>query len=218
VVHFRPMVKALLIRHAQSVWNAESRAQGWSDPPLSDLGEAQAAALAPALADLGLALAACSDLERARRTATVVSGALGLPEPVVDARLRERELGWWTGHTGDETAAGWPEAVAAWRAHRLDRPPGGESTASVTGRVSAALSALAAAYGERLGGAAMLVVTHGGVVSALEHSLPHPPGRAGAHPNLSGRWVRIEGDAIVLDERFDPSALEATGGNPDETE
>jgi glucosyl-3-phosphoglycerate phosphatase len=211
------MVDALLIRHAQSVWNAESRAQGWSDPPLSDLGEAQAAALAPALAGLNLALAVSSDLQRARRTATILSGPLGLGEPLVDARLRERELGWWTGHTGDETAAGWPEAVAAWRAHELDRPPGGESSESVRRRVTAALVALAADYRGR-GGRPLLVVSHGGVISALERGLPHPPDRAGAHHNLSGRWVRIDGDGITLGPRFDPSAPTPTAGNPDETE
>lgn len=212
------MVSALLIRHAQSAWNAESRAQGWSDPPLSALGEAQATELAPALAGLDLALAACSDLERARQTAAILARPLGLGEPVVDARLRERELGWWTGHTGEETAAGWPDEVAAWRAHELDRPPGGESTESVCLRVTAALVALASAYGEAVGRRALLVVTHGGVISALERNLPHPPDRAGAHHNLSGRWIRIEARGIALGARFDPTALAATEGNRDETE
>ena len=210
------MVNALLIRHAQSVWNAESRAQGWSDPPLSALGEAQAAELAPALSGLGLALAASSDLERARRTASILAGPLGLDDPVIDARLRERELGWWTGHTGEETAAGWPDEVAAWRAHELDRPPGGESSESVRLRVTAALVALGEAYNQVVGENPVLVVTHGGVISALERSLPHPPDKAGAHHNLSGRWVRIGPDHITLGDRFDPEAA-TTEGNRDET-
>ena len=32
----------LMIRHGQSVWNAERRWQGQADPPLSELGELQA--------------------------------------------------------------------------------------------------------------------------------------------------------------------------------
>ena len=212
------MVSALLIRHAQSAWNAESRAQGWSDPPLSALGETQAAELGPALAGLNLALAATSDLQRARHTAGILSAPLGLGEPVVDARLRERELGWWTGHTGEETAAGWPEAVAAWRAHELDRPPGGESSESVRLRVTAALVDLAAGPARSVGERPVLVVTHGGVISALERRLPHPADRTGAHHNLSGRWIRINGDAIALGPRFDPTTAAGTDGNPDETE
>jgi broad specificity phosphatase PhoE len=49
----------LLIRHAQSVWNAEGRWQGWADPPLSAAGERQtrlsAARLRAVLAADGLA-------------------------------------------------------------------------------------------------------------------------------------------------------------------
>jgi len=200
MIHFWPMTNALLIRHAQSTWNAESRAQGWSDPPLSEDGVAQVHRLAPALAGLGITEVACSDLERARTTATILAAGLGLSPPTVDARLRERELGWWTGHTGEETAAGWPEEVAAWRAHQLDRPPGGESTDSVTRRVSAALFDLVKGV---TAVTTVLVVSHGGVISALERTLSHPEDRPGAHHNLSGRWATVDAGEIRLGRRFD---------------
>ena len=35
------MPRLLLVRHAQSEWNALGRWQGLADPPLSDLGELQ---------------------------------------------------------------------------------------------------------------------------------------------------------------------------------
>ncbi|HVA41900.1 MAG TPA: histidine phosphatase family protein [Acidimicrobiales bacterium] len=194
------MTNALLIRHAQSTWNAENRAQGWSDPALSDDGVAQVHLLAPRLVGLGISEVACSDLERARATAGILAVSLGLTPPTVDARLRERELGWWTGHTGEETAAGWPEEVAAWRAHQLDRPPGGESTDSVTRRVCAALLDLVKGVTR---GTNVLVVTHGGVISALERRLSHPEDRSGAHHNLSGRWARVGAGEVKLGRRFD---------------
>ncbi len=43
-----PAVELLLVRHGESTWNAVGRWQGWADPPLSDLGRAQAEAAAPA--------------------------------------------------------------------------------------------------------------------------------------------------------------------------
>ncbi len=214
MIHFWTMTDALLIRHAQSTWNAESRAQGWSDPPLSVDGEAQVHRLAPGLAGLGISGVASSDLHRARATAAILAAGLGLAPPVIDARLRERELGWWTGHTGEETAAGWPEEVAAWRAHQLDRPPGGESTESVTRRVTAALFDLIPGTS----GGVLLLVTHGGVISALERQLGHPPDRGGAHHNLSGRWAEVTAGEITLGRRFDPRAVASPDGNPLETD
>ena len=36
------MTEILMVRHGQSVWNAQGRWQGQADPPLSDLGRSQA--------------------------------------------------------------------------------------------------------------------------------------------------------------------------------
>ena len=70
------MGSLLVVRHGQSTWNADGRWQGRADPPLTALGEAQAA-------DAALHVGAIdevwsSDLERARRTAEIVAAALGL--------------------------------------------------------------------------------------------------------------------------------------------
>ena len=44
--------RLVLLRHGQTAWNAEGRAQGHLDIGLDDLGRAQAAAVAPAVAAL----------------------------------------------------------------------------------------------------------------------------------------------------------------------
>src|SRR6202021_914767 len=62
----------------------------WADPPLSGLGQRQAAAGGKALADEPIAAVLCSHLQRAVETAREVAAPHGL-EPVVYPELREVE-------------------------------------------------------------------------------------------------------------------------------
>jgi probable phosphoglycerate mutase len=151
------------IRHAQSVWNAQARVQGQADPPLSDEGRAQAGALAPRLASLGLAALVTSDLRRARETAEILAPRLGLPVEL-EPGLRERDLGAWSGLTHPEIARRWPDDYARWRAgDPALRPGGGESRRALRRRVGAALARLRA----RHPGGCLALVTHMGVLRAL---------------------------------------------------
>src|ERR1051325_541049 len=90
------MSRILVVRHGQSTWNADGRWQGQADPPLSDLGVAQAEAAARTVD--GVDVISASDLERAHHTATILAAPRQL-EVVADARLRERDAGEWTGLT-----------------------------------------------------------------------------------------------------------------------
>ncbi|MDP9403566.1 MAG: histidine phosphatase family protein [Actinomycetota bacterium] len=176
------MARLLLLRHGQSVWNAEHRWQGRADPPLSALGERQARWAAAWLADTGPPLSGvvASDLQRSRRTAEIIAEALGLGRVELDPALRERDVGAWTGCTTDEIAARWPGALQAWRQGRLASPPGGEGDESLVARLLPALERLWARAGEPL-----LVITHGGAIRALERHL----GAVSCTPtNLCGRW------------------------------
>jgi broad specificity phosphatase PhoE len=183
------MTRLLVIRHAQSVWNAERRWQGWADAPLSEAGERQAAAAGARLRDAGLVGAVASDLRRARRTAELISLDLGLGPVRVDEGFRERDVGEWSGLAAEEMEERFPGQRDAWREGRLDRPPGGESTPELLERVDAALARLRSETGP------LLVVSHGGVIRALEL-------RAGMEPRaiavLSGRWFELGVDEGAL--------------------
>lgn len=92
--HTTHKTRLLLIRHGQSVANAEKRIQGWGDDPLSPLGVEQAERLAHWMQTnrLRADVLYASPLQRAYQTARFVSTALGLPIAVREG-LREVSLG-----------------------------------------------------------------------------------------------------------------------------
>lgn len=177
----------LLLRHAQSAWNAEGRWQGWADPPLSDEGELAALAVASDPLLDGVAGVVSSDLQRARRTAELLCA--GRPWPAVETLrgLRERGAGHWTGLTRDEIGERWPGALVA----SVAEIPGGETPVAVTARALAVLHRVA----ERWRGQTVLAVTHGALIRLVEH---HAGGDPGPVRNLSGRWVHVGGGRIRL--------------------
>ena len=178
--------RLLLVRHGQSTWNAAGRWQGWADPPLSPLGAQQARQAALALPPLGITAVASSDLARARRTAEILARALGTDVAEVDPALREYDVGDWCGLTRPEIEARWPGLIAEWHAGRLAATPGGETRRAFVERGMAALTRLAAAEPGRQ----LLVVTHGGLVRAVERRLGVS---SETIPNLSGRWIEASG-------------------------
>jgi broad specificity phosphatase PhoE len=152
----------LLARHGRTADNAPpQRIQGWRDPELDAVGREQAAALAAALADRGIAAVWTSHLRRAAETAGIVGDALGLA-PRVDRRLAESRRGSWEGRLLADVERAEPEAWAAWlRAGAAFRfPGGGESLLEHQERVLAALADVAA------GPLPALVVCHGGTIRA----------------------------------------------------
>ena len=148
----------VLVRHGQTAWNAEGRAQGHADVGLDDLGRAQAEAMAAVLADLDPTLLVTSDLARARETAAFLEKATGLTA-IEDARLREYDLGERTGLTLAEFGERMGSDVAGWwDVHAHVEVPGAETSDDVAQRFVPALGEVL----ERLGdGETALVVTHG---------------------------------------------------------
>jgi broad specificity phosphatase PhoE len=156
-------LRFVLIRHGQTPWNADGRWQGHSDPSLSELGRAQAAQLAAALADHGIDAIVASDLRRALETATILGDAIGTP-PARDPRLRELDVGRWGGSTRAAIALREPDALGRFDSGDPDaRAGGGETRRELSTRVHAAVADLV----KRPPGRCVALVVHSGVVRAL---------------------------------------------------
>ena len=154
----------LVARHGETDWNLERRWQGHAESDLSAKGRAQAQALGEQLRERGIAAIYSSDLRRARDTAGIVGGELGLPVRVEQA-LREVDVGEWSGLTTDEIEARYPEGVARRRSGGTGWEQG-ESVDAMSARIAAALIELAVAHD----GETVLVVTHGGPIREVRRA------------------------------------------------
>ena len=155
-----------LIRHAESTGNRDGRLQGQEDLPLSPLGHRQARALADRLVKAHrrthFTALYSSDLIRTRETADSIALACSL-QVVTDRRLREVDVGTWSGLTPNEIAERHPAEWTAWQARDpLMRRGGGENYQDAHDRITPALNELA----ERHIGQRIAVVTHGGILRA----------------------------------------------------
>ncbi|GAB6053418.1 hypothetical protein JCM17960_22380 [Magnetospira thiophila] len=146
------MISFALIRHGPTSWNAESRIQGHTDIPLSEVGRqwVRSWRIPEPLAGVDWI---SSSLVRARETAALLTGRDDVP---ADDRLREASWGDWEGKTHDQ--------VSMLLGRPLDRrgldfrPPGGESLLDLFARVRPVLAALTRPTA---------VVCHGGVLKAV---------------------------------------------------
>ncbi len=156
-------MELLIVRHAESVANAEGRMQGQLDYPLSETGLEQAERLASWLAASGLHFHASysSPLSRARQTALALTQTLRLPEPQFLPELAEIHAGSLQGLTRAEIALAHPAFLERALTEVGDFAEyGGESYGDVQLRVRGLLST----WQERHRQAAhrVLVVAHGG--------------------------------------------------------
>jgi probable phosphoglycerate mutase len=163
------------IRHGESTFNADGRIQGHLDPPLSELGHRQAAALAAAYGKLPIEAIYCSPLLRAKQTAAPLAAALKL-ELFIEPDLIEIHAGIFQGKRGDEVGFEYPHEWAVWRRGDPDYAiPQGESRRTVMIRGGAMLQTIAQGPQGQVA-----VVSHGGLLAgALKTMLEIP---AHKHP------------------------------------
>ena len=154
------MTTLILVRHGETDWNRDGIWQGHGDPPLNDLGRRQAAELAERLADVAVDALYSSDLRRAYETAEIIGVAKGL-EITVEPDLREIDIGAWSGLTHAQIAERFPGM------ERHD----GEASDAFDARAVGVLTRIARAHE----GGHVLVVTHGGVIRALDRHLSGEP-------------------------------------------
>lgn len=202
VERLTPIVRRLvLLRHGQTEYNATRRMQGHLDTELSELGVAQAAGAAQALAARSPRLIVSSDLRRAHDTALALGAATGL-EVTTDHRLRETYLGDWQGLTHHEVDSAMPGARRIWRDDATWAPPGGESRVEVAARAVPVVTELVDrldAWGQGDDAETPVVlVAHGGVIAALTAGLLALP--VTSWPVLGGlantSWVQLSGHSL----------------------
>ena len=121
------MVKLILVRHGQSVWNEKNLFTGWVDCRLSDIGEKEAAKAGELIKDAKLTIdvSYTSKLSRAIQTANLaLSSADQLYVPVKRSwRLNERHYGDLQGKDKAQTLQQYgQEQFQTWR-RSFDVPP-----------------------------------------------------------------------------------------------
>lgn len=135
-----------LVRHGESVYNAEGRVQGQSDIPLSPQGEKQSEAVAQALASVPVTAVYSSPLLRARQTAERIAAIHGLPIQF-DDRLKELHAGIFQGKLRRELPVLFPQEYAAWSSgDPFYVIPGGQSRFQVQQRGKEVLEEIAARH------------------------------------------------------------------------
>ncbi len=150
--------RLIMIRHAQSVANAEHRVQGWGDAPLTEHGLQQVRHLADWMqsSDLGAHWLFSSPLQRAYQTAEAIGTGLGL-EIQVRPGLREISLG----QLEDSSAQDFNEAMALFDSEAaFERAYNVESGPAFAERILGSLYGLLTAYD----GSTLIVVSHLGVI------------------------------------------------------
>jgi broad specificity phosphatase PhoE len=150
------VTRLALIRHGETIWQAENRYAGSIDIPLSPRGLEQAERLANWASSADLAAIWVSPLLRARETAAPSERVTGLTARV-DSRLREIHFGRGEGLTDTEIKESFPQAFAAFEAdpavHYL---PAGEDPREVAMRAIECFREVATMHPR----GRVLVVTH----------------------------------------------------------
>lgn len=193
------VVTLTFVRHGKQEVPSGSFTPGlWTDPPLSEMGRRQAAAVGKALAAEPIDAVLCSNLARAAETAREVAAPHGL-EPVVYPELREVET------YRDVPAGARLEDVlppVMWhgvqerfqRELRWDVSPFSESSDGFRSRVVTAVEGILALHPGRQ----LAIVCHGGVINAylghllgLRQDMFFRPAHASVSRVLTGEGRRV---------------------------
>ena len=132
------MVKLVIVRHGQSLWNLENRFTGWTDIDLSPKGIEEAHQAGEKLISYKFSKAYTSVLIRAKRTLDIILKIIGQEDIPIeyDKALNERMYGDLQGLNKDEMREKFgAEQVQLWRRSYDVAPPNGESLKDTASRV-----------------------------------------------------------------------------------
>lgn len=187
------MERLILVRHGQSEHHLNGMTGGWTDLPLTELGQNQAAftaeRLASMLANTEVSLFS-SDLRRASMTAAPIARQLGVPL-IQDPRLRELNNGSAAGLTQREAKA--LELPRTGSLFDWQHYPGAETWRGMTARVSECMDGLGSTSA-----ATAIVVSHAAACTAVV------------------RWWLgvLDLDAHPIMFEFDPCSITELGRSP----
>lgn len=186
-----------LVRHGETAWNDEGRAQGQSDTPLNARGRAQAELTATRLAPLEFEAAYSSDLQRVAHTAEAIMAGRDMSFEKMKS-LREKAFGEWEGLTFEEVERNHPTMFRRLFDEDVDfAPPGGESDTQLYARMKSAANKLMSAHSDSEGN--ILVVAHGGSLRGLIASMMGMPAEY--------MWrLRLSNCSITIVNTFDGGA------------
>jgi probable phosphoglycerate mutase len=178
-------------RHGQTDANLARRVQGQGDTPLNAEGLAQARELAEYFDRHPVDRIVSSDLPRARQTAEVLSGRLGVPA-TFHPELRARRMGDFENRTHAELEAADAEAFRRLKHDPAFVPPGGgESVDALRARAIPFVEGMVAAHP----GARLVILSHHKVCQLILAELveggrmtPIPNARPAVVVHLGGRY------------------------------
>ena len=153
-------MKLYVVRHGETIWNAENRVQGVSDIPLTDKGRLDATLLKDLVKEINVDVVIASPLDRAIETAEILTdGKLPIN---TDDRIKERDWGMNEGANIDEV-----DRWDCWDVILNTKVQNIESIQDFMYRVSSFLEDIKVRYKDKK----VLVVTHSAVIRVIHYLL-----------------------------------------------
>ena len=189
----------ILVRHGQQLFpGPDAAVEDWRDPPLTELGERQAAATGAALADEPITAVYSSHLSRARRTGVAVAQTHGLEVTVMESLAEIHMFGDLKPNQRPLDVMTETELEGARRRFARERRwevyPYTESSIDFRRRIGNALEGIIAAHPAEM----VVVACHGGVINAyvadflkVEADMFFRPAHASIHRILVRRERRV---------------------------
>lgn len=196
----------VLIRHGQTQCNREDIWHGWDDCELTEVGRAQAEALASRLESQPIAAVYSSDIRRAMQTAETVARPHSI-RPESSPAFRERSAGEFEGLSTAEVVR---RRSQIWEERAADywgwSPPGGETFYQVRERTVRGLERLKKAHA----GETIALVGHMGTVRVLICHLAGVPMEdtySMEFPSTGVSTFRFDGDAVHVETLNDAAHI-----------
>jgi broad specificity phosphatase PhoE len=202
------MTQLTFVRHGETEWNLQRRVMGHRDSALTPMGVEQARRLAVRLRDKAFDAIYTSDLGRAKATAAILAEGRGV-EIRRDARMRERRMGLFEGLTVPEMHARYPREREEYERFGAERFDGLEieNVRDHLARVWECAGELAS----RHEGGCVLVVTHGGALTALfqkAFDVPYAAAQKAKRPNAGINIFTRASDGWTMETWGDTAHLD----------